>query len=380
MNIFKDPDYLHQSAFQKARTFEKDAPWHTKDGAELLKKGATAISATDNADEIKSIQSQFNHSYHASILTNIFSYTLIIVGVLPPAIYKVEHINVLSKLGIPISMTVFVIVLVAAGIGLSFLHDFYKKKCDTLGKQDIILTRLKKWFDVTYYTYNNTGIKNNDVASELLYNLKIADNAYQDIVYTDYFQAIYQKTSFIFWDCSLYQMVGRVPFPTFKGQILVIKLDSVPTDTKFCVRTMIEKNPEKDSSDNSEIFNHPMISEQINLWGTDEQASNQDSSEIHRDDIHDPKFNQSADMDNPGKDLMEKNASILRSIQQIANCDAGFVLSNNYLAVILANDFDPFEVKRKDIKKSDAFIDTIDAQAGWLQSIINEVKKTGWIS
>ena len=130
----------------------------------------------------------------------------------------------------------------------------------------------------------------------------------------------------------------------------------------------------------SEIFNHPMISEQINLWGTDEQASNQDSSEIHRDDIHDPKFNQSADMDNPGKDLMEKNASILRSIQQIANCDAGFVLSNNYLAVILANDFDPFEVKRKDIKKSDAFIDTIDAQAGWLQSIINEVKKTGWIS
>ena len=70
--------------------------------------------------------------------------------------------------------------------------------------------------------------------------------------------------------------------------------------------------------------------------------------------------------------IILEQAEVFHNIQKIAGCDTGFVISDNYLSIILANNYDPFEFTTNDMVK-------IDAQVSWLWSFFMEVEKTGWL-
>ena len=52
------------------------------------------------------------------------------------------------------------------------------------------------------------------------------------------------------------------------------------------------------------------------------------------------------------EEWLEKYASVYKKVTHIAQCRVGFVVTQNFLAVILENNYDPFEFGMKDVFKN----------------------------
>ena len=78
--------------------------------------------------------------------------------------------------------------------------------------------------------------------------------------------------------------------------------------------------------------------------------------------------------------MIERNASVLRDVQEIADCETGFVFSGKSIVIILQNSFDPFEFRFREMFSSYRSLhDKVDRQVGWFWSMLKTLEKTGWI-
>ena len=373
MNPFKDPDFLHQDAFKKQIPFEKIAPWDNN-STKSLSTEDLALSSADK--ESLAIKSRLSRVYIINILSLVIGNVFFVAGIFSIFLYM-DKDEFLHSLALPLYITAIFIIV---GIILLYVNAHYKKKTSEMIKHDLMQSYLNKWFTINDYIFNNQKTKPDKFLFAFLLYLKIADNAWNQFLYTDYFKGNLQNTQFIFIDCSLPQFNLNVPFMTFKGQIILIQLNQFPTDQDFCMRTFIEKSS-ADSQKPLDFFIHPQLNEQADaLFNPNIHTEDVPSFDLINTNVKHPVYNNEVSIDNPVRKLLLTHESVFYDIQRLASCDTGFILSNKFLIILLVNEYDPFEFNMKDLFKSyDQLANKIDAQAGWIWSIIKEVEKTGWI-
>ena len=125
--------------------------------------------------------------------------------------------------------------LVCAGVAIVLwkVAELIEKKRNEIFKREIVQEHLKRCFDVRDYAYNELD-EGRMILVTFLESLGIKEGSWNRFTYNDYFQGVYKKSPFIFFDCKLVNHVdaGRnsVDYTRFQGQIILFELNRKVTN------------------------------------------------------------------------------------------------------------------------------------------------------
>ena len=377
--------------------YPKNAPWDNQsfehfpelDG-EINKNSLCTIDNLDEDDE-KTIKRKLNRLTLTSvILTIIGSILFIVLGIASESEEgsSIERFFyfISDALGLHDSFGYLLLIMIVP-VAFIVLFISYKidKKRNTIFKQWFIQSRLQKYFNISDYIYNEIDAGKAEIFN-FLNSLNILNNTWISFKYNDYFRGTYQNTPFLFFDCVL---SGRQDCDVehFKGQIILIHLREISDDYSLGVRTYIEK-PEDNHVLPSfgEIHEHQMLDDHVEplfskrLTDFPEIKININRKKLSHKDNNTQNGLDELSLPPDVVNLLNSQESVFRSVYEIAQCDTGIVLSGKYLAIILANNYDPFEFKSREMFKSYPKLKAqVDMQVNWLCSIFKELEKTGWL-
>ncbi|MBQ1265712.1 MAG: hypothetical protein IIY06_02940 [Proteobacteria bacterium] len=273
-------------------------------------------------------------------------------------------------------------------------------------KNIIVRQELSKKFQVeflesdaeTHEKYPNLKqLKENNVKMNMFLKLlSIRNGGWTSSERNDFFLAYYQETPFVFMDITLTNKVGTgkeaTYYKQFMGQVMLFPMR---------VTCRIEKNSQDQEMD--ALFQrlesaYADVSEDLKLemrlsalkelpdakpvgecqWLRAGNLGIQVAIMPFFDNVIIP--SKQENMVFSPEEWLEKYASVYKKVTHIAQCRVGFVVTQNFLAVILENNYDPFEFGMKDVfKNKDKKTDLVAKQVTWLGHICGTMKNAGLI-
>ena len=377
MNLFAKK----KGIFTSETKYKLTAPWKRNTNFEALPdQNASSYLDTNAENDPKQIKARLNRAQSINLIATIFGYISLFAGffILNDATESDPLIHFGDS---ELSVFILIGVLIVAGFVALHISKIFTNKRNAICKQEIVRSRLQKCFQITDYVYDSFNYPD---MYDYIQSLHILESSWNRLLFSDYFCGTYKNTPFIFFDCNL----RYKDLTLFQGQIILIKLPKLAPSRERQARLCIEiPGSKQEASKVEDLPETPFLPEEL-LDGTEKlsefiNAGNKAIKNMkgsNRAEDRQSGSDASSHLNNDGILQMNDRSPIFHAIQQITDCDTGFVLSNNFLTIILSNNYDPFEFNSKELFKShDQFISQIDAQVSWIWSIFKEVEKTGWL-